>query len=262
MIPPTRIGLLYLSLIMSQLLTVATTAACAELFTFVSRGKRNFLAAVDPATGEVTPLGHATAVGHCPGLDFRPSDPIRCYGLKKGVLRAFNSHTGRGAKVHEHDTRLAFHGFAISSDDEVYGLENGENALYRLDFATGEISLVGRLKTHDGQLMKVKYVGMDFAPDGTLYLIESRTDALYVVNPKTAVATPVGEEGGRVGLDLGITDLAITADGTIYASANVDRKPVLFTLDPTTGKASSPKPMQLRDEGKIIPSALGWRRPM
>jgi hypothetical protein len=250
----TKIGLLGALV----LVALAEEAAASDLFTFVIRRNRVHLAAVNPMTGQVTPLDARTGARHCPGLDFSPSETSLLCGVRSGALNAYDVKTGKGKKRLALDLPLSFHGFAYSTDGQLFGIDNDEEALFQVDLQSGKTTLVGKLVTDNGQPFPVKYLGMDFAPDGTLYLIESRTDALYTVDPKTAAVTPVGGSRGRVGFNIGMTDLAITDDGTIYASANVQREPVLFTLDPKTGMATPPRKMSLDGQGKIQPSALGW----
>jgi hypothetical protein len=249
-----KIGLLCLSI----LLSLPENAAPSELFTFVTRRNREYLAKINPATGKATPFHRNTGAMHCPGLDYTPSQKTILFGVQEGVLKAFNVKTGIGRDVLRLNLPLTFPGFAISADGQIFGIDNEQEALFQVDSQSGKAEMTGKLVTGNGQPFPVKYSGMDFAPDGTLYLIESLTDALYTVDPKTAVVSPVGKSRGRIGFNIGKTDLAITSDGTIYASANVQREPVLFTLDPSTAKATPPKKMSLDGQGRIRPSALGW----
>jgi hypothetical protein len=122
------------------------------------------------------------------------------------------------------------------------GYAAGFSDLYRIDFATGQASLVGPIGYNDVE-------GLAFAPDGVLYAVADATagsgsgltDFLIRINPATGAGTLVAPLAGLSGqglpgagsnfeLDYG---LAFTGDGRLWLSS--DTLSLLWEVSPATG---------------------------
>ncbi len=228
-----------------------------------------YLAKIDPATAEISiinqyePLVKEEKVA---GLDFSPCAGIdgNVYGANKAELREYDIVTG------ELNVALSLTGdlksataFAFHPDGRLFATNNGLDALYEVDLSTGGSTLIGPVG------FDMKTSGMDFAPDGTLYLIEGGkgepkgTHSLYTVDIETGAATLVGP----VGYEFGSTDIAITDGGTFYVSAGGVEAPdgttygkTLLTVDPGTGTGTIIGKLKhpTNSDIKAEVAALGW----
>lgn len=122
------------------------------------------------------------------------------------------------------------------------GYAAGFSDLYRIDFATGQATLVGPTGYNDVE-------GLAFAPGGTLYAVADATagtgsgvtDFLIRIDPNTGAGTLVAPLAGLAGLgipgagsnfelDYG---LAFTADGRLWLSS--DTLSMLWEVNPANG---------------------------
>ncbi|MEM9183996.1 MAG: hypothetical protein AAGB27_12660 [Pseudomonadota bacterium] len=120
-------------------------------------------------------------------------------------------------------------GFAVNSDDEF-----DADQLLRVNLFSGATEFIGPLPT---SLEDVE--GLAFGPDGTLYAVDNATKAVFVVNPETVNALPVGNRRPNLGfstasnLDFGMT---FTCDNRLLLVAEETQS--LYEIDITTGQAS------------------------
>jgi WD40 repeat protein len=248
-------------------------AAEVTLYTFAfdvtTEHKDRYLATIDPATAEISiinpdkPFSKDKKVS---GLDFSPCAGMdgNIYGAGGAELREYDIGTGKMSVALSPLTGdlTGATAFAFHPDGRLFAANNGLDALYELDLSTGGSTLIGPVG------FDMRTSGMDFAPDGTLYLIEGGkgetpgTHSLYTVDIETGTATLVGP----VGFAFGATDIAIADDGTLYISGggvevkDPDGKkygPTLFTVDPTSGEGTIIGKLKTGDF-KADVAALGW----
>jgi DNA-binding beta-propeller fold protein YncE len=104
--------------------------------------------------------------------------------------------------------------------------------LATIDLKTGHATLFGQAVTG------LQVMGLEFAPDGTLYAAGDANAAsptynsLYTVDTKTGAFTRVGATGAPANEFL--MDLAFDRNGTMYGASSH----MLFTIDPKTGTAT------------------------
>ncbi len=126
-------------------------------------------------------------------------------------------------------------GIAINAQGQAFTVTDSHPAfpgtprLARVDLATGVVTPFGSVLGED------EFMGLGFAPDGTLYGVNASSGtpdagSLYRFNPDTGEATKVGVTGGC----FDIMDLAWTPDGTMYGAVNDS----LYRVDPATGQAT------------------------
>lgn len=122
---------------------------------------------------------------------------------------------------------------AINAQGQAYTVSQafpagGNNPqLAQVDLATGRATPFGV------NLHPESFMGLGFAPDGTLYGINASSgttnqNSLYRFNVNTGEATKVGASG------VNIMDLAWHPDGTMYGAVNDS----LYRIDVATGKAT------------------------
>jgi DNA-binding beta-propeller fold protein YncE len=110
--------------------------------------------------------------------------------------------------------------------------EPGPQRLATIDADTGKVNTFGTLV--EGLMV----MGLEFAPDGTLYAVGDANGAsptfntLYTVDVKTGAFTPVGSTG--VAAPGYFHDFAFDARGTMYGTTSQ----ALYTIDPKTATAS------------------------
>lgn len=126
-------------------------------------------------------------------------------------------------------------GYVIDSD----GLTTADD-LYRLDLATGALTLIGPVRPAVGAKF-ADVEGLALSPEGVLYGADDALDALIRIDVNSGVATLIGPLGtaglGPAGnLDYG---LAFTCDGRLWLSS--DTTSTLWQVDPGTGAASAPR---------------------
>jgi DNA-binding beta-propeller fold protein YncE len=104
--------------------------------------------------------------------------------------------------------------------------------LATIDLKTGHATLFGEA------IKGLQVMGLEFAPDGTLYAAGDANAAsptfnsLYTVDTKTGTFTRVGSTGAPANEFL--MDLAFDRNGTMYGASSH----MLFTIDPKTGTAT------------------------
>lgn len=119
-------------------------------------------------------------------------------------------------------------GYAVNSDDEF-----DADQLLRINLSTGAVQFIGPLPT---SLEDVE--GLAFGPDGTLYAVDNATKAVFVVNPDTVGALPVGNRRPNLGfstasnLDFGMT---FTCTNRLLLVAEETQS--LYEIDIATGQA-------------------------
>ncbi len=119
-------------------------------------------------------------------------------------------------------------GYAVNSDDEF-----DADQLLRINLFSGNTEFIGPLPT---SLEDVE--GLAFGPDGTLYAVDNATKAVFVVNPETVSAQPVGNRRPNLGfstasnLDFGMT---FTCDNRLLLVAEETQS--LYEIDVTSGQA-------------------------
>ncbi|MFK7957021.1 MAG: hypothetical protein AB8B96_13085 [Lysobacterales bacterium] len=132
-------------------------------------------------------------------------------------------------------------GYAVNSDDEF-----DADQLLRVNLFTGNTEFIGPLPT---SLEDVE--GLAFGPDGTLYAVDNATKAVFVINPETVSALPVGNRRPNLGfstasnLDFGMT---FTCDNRLLLVAEETQS--LYEIDVTTGQA------------RVVGSSGGLEHPM
>jgi DNA-binding beta-propeller fold protein YncE len=108
----------------------------------------------------------------------------------------------------------------------------GPQQLATIDPRTGHANMFG------APLEKLNVMGLEFAPDGTLYAVGDANPAsptfntLYTVDQKTGAFTAVGSTG--VPAPNFLMDLAFDARGMMYGASMFG----LFTIDRKTGTAT------------------------
>jgi hypothetical protein len=106
------------------------------------------------------------------------------------------------------------------------------NSLYTVDRETGLASRVGSTGVLvPGGVFSGFFMALDFAPDGTLYGVN--TSSLYSIDPFTGVATKVVD---FVGVTM-VMGFAIDRDSNFYVS-NFVAEPAIYAVDVSTGAAT------------------------
>ena len=132
-------------------------------------------------------------------------------------------------------------GFAVNSDDQA-----DADQLLRVNLSTGAVTFVGPLP-----VAMEDVEGLAFAPDGRLYAVDNSTKAVFVVNPESGNAAPVGNRRPNLGfspaanLDFGMT---FTCDGQLLLVAEETRS--LYEIDVVSGQA------------RVIGASGGLQQPM
>jgi hypothetical protein len=146
--------------------------------------------------------------------------PLPIAGGVAGELEGYNrvdalASTPDGSRLYFIDTDF---------EADVLPLTDKPADLAYYDLATATVVHVGGI-TVDG----VPAIGIDqaaFSRDGTFYVSNTYEDTLYTLDPETAELTLVGtlvrEETGAV-LDVSGSDIAFSADGTLYIWVNRTR---------------------------------------
>lgn len=116
--------------------------------------------------------------------------------------------------------------FSVTDSHPAYP---GSPRLARVDLTTGVATPFGPV------LGGEEFMGLGFAPDGTLYGVNAMSGtpdagSLYKFNPTTGEATKVGVTGGC----FEIMDLAWHPDGRMFGAVNDS----LYRVNPTTGQAT------------------------
>jgi hypothetical protein len=102
------------------------------------------------------------------------------------------------------------------------GLETYPNAtLAYYDLATDQVVTVGGITFNGANLYKIDQA--TFSAQGVLYITQNDSNALYTVDPETAVATEIGpvvDQATGQTVDIYGADIAFTADGSLYLVTN------------------------------------------
>lgn len=96
-----------------------------------------------------------------------------------------------------------------------------------------DITIVGPVRSSGGVVTEI--IGLAFRSDGMLLATSQETDSLYVIDPATGWATPVGE----IDLDLHGGDTTIDDQGQIWLWSNLGAGSGLYQVDPVTARASA-----------------------
>jgi hypothetical protein len=185
-------------------------------------GTLSSLLEIDPTNGTVVSTGGRMGFA-INGLAEDPTTGI-LYGTtsdddpnQPGFLVTVNKFTGAATVVGDLfpplTTRTTAGDITFRSDGTLFGwAEAGTNPddLVTINKATGAATIVGDsgISTDRG--------GLDFAPNGTLYLVTDDNDPLRTVNPATGVTTAGPTLSGVQGFDF--TALAFDAGGAAFAS--------------------------------------------
>lgn len=123
--------------------------------------------------------------------------------------------------------QAAPYGYVVNSDSVA---ESGFDALYRVDLASGEATLVGPTGYADIE-------GLAFSPEGTLYGVDDATGTLVIIDTETGGARPVDNQPGNLGLERAIYDFGLTFDakGRLWLSSDTTGR--IWRVDPQTGHA-------------------------
>jgi hypothetical protein len=123
---------------------------------------------------------------------------------------------------------------------------DGDDALYRIELATGEVHRIGPTGFADVESLAL-------SPGcGALYGVDDVRDVLVSCNRQNGACAMVGP----LGVDVTDTGLAFTYDGRLYMSTDAPKRPTrLYLLDRTTGRADV-----VGDQGVEITGLTG-RRP-
>lgn len=184
------------------------------------------LVGIDPGTGETTLVlsGHFWT-----GLDFTP-DGATLYGTSNRLFTvdlAGGSYTeigpilldGSGDPIQMLSMSMA------PEDGEMLAVSNplsdpaSRRRLYRMDRATGHAEVIGNSEVR----------AIEFAPDGTLYGVDSD---LVTLDPDTGA---ILRRIGALDTLLVIDELDFSNDGHLYGTSHVDG---LFRIDTATGAAT------------------------
>lgn len=96
---------------------------------------------------------------------------------------------------------------AVASDEQVYSIDEDTGELVTLDDDSGAYTVIG-----DTGIKGQKPVAMEFAPDGTLYALTEKNDALYEINTANGVATKLHD----LDLDVAGGDVVFEGDDIVY----------------------------------------------
>lgn len=125
-------------------------------------------------------------------------------------------------------------GLAFSPMGELFAVargQTGSDPLYRIDLATGAVTVVGDTRVFGLQ-------GLEFSPSGILYGWSVQS-GLVTLDPVTAHGTDVNPS---VGASVEIQTLAFDSAGTLFGARDA-----LFEIDTTTGVAAQVGPGGLGD---------------
>jgi hypothetical protein len=185
----------------------------AELFAVNNAGSGggNFLATVDPNTGQVTVLGPTafTPVG----LTCSPAGELFTWDALLGNLVVLDSNSGATARVVGSPGSVVLSGLAFRpTDGRLYALDSTNADLVVLDPATASI-----VETV-GSYGSVPMSALSWSPDGSaLYAVDLGTGGLYSLDPVTAMPTLIGlGAAGNAGGPLGLA--ADPSQGTLYVA--------------------------------------------
>ncbi len=85
------------------------------------------------------------------------------------------------------ETGFRSNSLAFSPSGELFGRDNLNNRLYKIDLETGEVSYVGESPEYN------KWInGLAFDSSGSLYGLNGNTDELISIDPTTGAVTPIG----------------------------------------------------------------------
>lgn len=89
-------------------------------------------------------------------------------------------------------------GLSYSTDDQLYAVAGGMNALTRIDAGSGAATVVGTLGLNgqgDPQRNDALDLSMTFGCDGTLWLVSAYAGKIWTVDPATGATTLIGNTG-------------------------------------------------------------------
>ena len=152
---------------------------------------------VDPATGAVT---RSVSMTFPPGDPVEPVSALEFVGATLHgafgsipVFATIDTQTGVMSRIGDMNLPAPCAGLAWDGAT-MYAVTGGAGgALYTVDLATGLATLVDTILDLDTGA-GVQLVGLEFGQDGLLYAMSDAVsrNELYVVDPVTAIATPVG----------------------------------------------------------------------
>jgi hypothetical protein len=192
------------------------------------------LYSVNTSTGAATVIANTGSFD--PGLAYRKSNGI-LYGSSSS-LDTFNIKTGKATTIASLPDLIV--SIAFSPTDQLYGVNNSGDTLFRLDPHTGaalaSVPLTGTVHP-SGSPFIGEINGIDFAPDGTLYGVGF---ALYSIDALTGVATRITPLGTNVtggGAGFLFDDIDYGADGVLrgVTSGAGGVNSNLYTINTNTG---------------------------
>lgn len=107
---------------------------------------------------------------------------------------------------------------------------SGTDKLVRFDLATGEGTVLGKIRTADGTGF-TDVDGLAFDSSGRLWAVDDSTNTLLRLDTTTGAATVVGHMGSNLGEHFG---LAFGPGGTLYMTGSKK----LYTLDTSTAAST------------------------
>jgi DNA-binding beta-propeller fold protein YncE len=219
----------------------ALSAPAANAQALLGNDFNGILYDVDAATGAASnPRSTGTGIDSLMGITFAPDGTLfgltTFAGTPANALVAIDPATGTSTTVGVTGLALAEGDLAFDpTSGMLYGLNNliDERELFTIDVVTGVGTPVGDV----APLYTADFSAMTFAPDGTLYLLDTgQTDPsrLLVVNKLTAAiissVTLSVDLGFLAGMDFHPTTGALyVADGSLGGTNS------LYTLNPNTG---------------------------
>ncbi len=193
----------------------------------------------------------------------RPYTIINTFDPANAQLATLNLGTGAATPVGSPlGQNLSIMGMTCSSNGTLYAIGQADlanpdfNSLYTVDRETGLASRIGSTGVVGGYANGF-LMGLDFAPDGTLY--GANASSLFRIDSVTGHATKVVD---FVGVDfVGVTKvmgLAIDRDGTFHISNFVPQVPgsTVYVVDVSTGAATP-----MLNSGLAFVHAIAFRDP-
>lgn len=182
---------------------------------------------VDTFTGDaINP--RATGISTLSGIAFSPAGMLYGHDAATDWLHRINPQTGASVPV-------GFIGIDVTEGDlafnpvsgQLFGTQSfGDDRLYTIDLATGQGTTVGVI-TDAGDISAIA-----FDAAGTLYALDTLTDAIYIVDPLTADILSTIPLGASLGSSAGMAFDPVT--GNLYIAdggALGTNKLYLFLLD-------------------------------
>ena len=242
---------------------IALNAANGEITLiaeFTEAGQRTFTVAAESIGAGLTvrntasftlevaarPLGRAIRIGSADQFGVSENFPRGLAALNGVLYMAGESNKALYSINTEDGTAQQIGVFVLSKNNifsfglgalggTLYMVEDATDALYTVNPANGEASQVGSVNNFDfpgGSNAAV--IPSDLASfNGTLYMVERDTDALYSLNTTTGAATRIGS-ANRFGVDERSPRGLASFNGKMYMTGNS----ILYELSPDTGVAT------------------------